>query len=118
MSPEYVLAGCDRPCDAGLAAQHDPTVQFAHYRFRDRGTACPEKTRCAQVPCQNLFLLMNLSMSIGLDLLEKVLVDLLNVQRILDSAPYVVADHELGQLLTVDENNPLTQKLRRISRRG
>jgi hypothetical protein len=44
-------------------------------------------------------------------LLEKVLVDFLDVKGVLNSAPDVVANHEFGQLLAVDQNDSLTEIL-------
>ena len=49
-------------------------------------------------------------------LVEEVLVNLFDVQGILDAAPDIVTDHKLRELLTVDQNNPLAKKLRRLAR--
>jgi hypothetical protein len=44
-------------------------------------------------------------------LLEKVLVDFLDMKGVLNSAPDVVANHEFRQLLAVDQNDSLTEIL-------
>jgi hypothetical protein len=43
---------------------------------------------------------------------EKLLIDLLDVHSLLDSAPYIVAHHKLGKLLAVDGHKAFAEKLR------
>ena len=40
---------------------------------------------------------------------EKVLIDFLDLQDVLIFAPYVVADHQLGQLIAVNKDDPLAK---------
>jgi hypothetical protein len=43
---------------------------------------------------------------------------LLDVERLLNAAAYTVPDHEPGHLSSVDQDNALTQQLRRLARAG
>ena len=51
-------------------------------------------------------------------LFEKVLIDLLDVENLLNPASHVVADHEPSQVLAVDQDNPFAEEFRRFLRRG
>jgi hypothetical protein len=48
-------------------------------------------------------------------LFKKLFIHLLDVQSFFDAAPYAVPNHQARQLVTVDENYPLAQLLRRLT---
>ena len=45
-------------------------------------------------------------------LLEEILIHFLNMQDFLDPTSHIVADHEFGQMLTIDQDDPLAQEFR------
>ena len=50
-------------------------------------------------------------------LLEKLFINLFDMQRVFDPAPYIVADHQARQLIAVYQHNALAQMLCSLLRR-